>query len=44
MTYNEYEAISDDLLYALREGELNEEQFENEMEALQGQWEEEGEE
>lgn len=43
MTYSEYEATYDDLCYALREGEINEDQFENEMEALQEQWEDEGE-
>ena len=44
MLYDEYEAIAEDLLYALREGELSETQYENEMEALQEQWEDEGEE
>lgn len=43
MTYDDYDAISEDLLYALREGAISDEQYENEMEALAEQWEEWGE-
>lgn len=44
MTYDEYQAIESDLLEAYRVGDiLTEEELEDEMEALQNQWEEEGE-
>ena len=44
MTYDDYEAIMDDILYAFKSGNLTESQLEDEMEILQEQWEEEGEE
>jgi hypothetical protein len=44
MTYDEFEAISDDLVIAVRDKKITQTQFEDEMEALQEQWEEEGEE
>ena len=44
MTYDEYCAIHDDIVEAYNEGDITESQFEDEMEALQNQWEEEGEE
>lgn len=43
MTYDEYEGIAEDLLYAFNEGEISETQYEKEIDALAEQWDEEGE-
>lgn len=42
MTYDEFQAEEDDLIYDLRRGAINEDQFYRYMEDLQEQWEEEG--
>lgn len=39
MTYDEFCAIHEDIIESYRVGELTEAQVENEMEALQEQWE-----
>lgn len=44
MTYDEYIAIQEDIVEAYESGDITEAQLEDEMEALQNQWEEEGEE
>ena len=44
MTYAEYEALMDYILYAFKSGDLTESHLEDEMEILQNEWEEYGEE
>ena len=44
MTYSEYCATQEDIIEAYNCGELTESQLEQEMEQLQSEWEEEGEE
>jgi len=44
VTYDEFEAEVDTLIYALRAGEISEDEYFREMEALASQWEDEGEE
>lgn len=44
MTYDEYIATQEDIVSAFEAGEITDAQLEDEMEALQNQWEEEGEE
>ena len=40
MTYDEYQAIEDDIIGAFKSGEITEWQLEREMEMLQNQWNE----
>lgn len=44
MTYDEFLNTQDDIYQAFLAGELSETQLDNEMEALQEEWEEDGEE
>jgi hypothetical protein len=44
VTYDEYEAISEDILFDLLEGNISELEYEEQVESLAEQWDEEGEE